>query len=260
MHFSWIRHWFVCTEIQCLEYFRSLWCFLRHPWTPNQWSRPCLAVSSNLTRSWWTSGIATIQALVIRIYTHHTHNTQHTERSFEHPSFFVVSMWSRNQFLNTLTLCKQCVISCYYRLIVMNIILYSFHNLKTYFKKTQNTIIKNSCRTFCVLPYGGLCPGGSPWQRPPPNRDPTRQRPPGQRSPQAETLWTETSLDRDPLDRDPLTETPWTETSLDRDPPRQRPPSHQTCGACWDRDPPCEQNDWLTGVKTLPCRNFVCGW
>ena len=23
---------------------------------------------------------------------------------------------------------------------------------------------------------------------------------------------------------------------------------------------PCEQNDWQTGVKTLPFRNFVCGW
>ena len=23
--------------------------------------------------------------------------------------------------------------------------------------------------------------------------------------------------------------------------------------------PPCEQNDWQTGVKTLPCRNFVAG-
>ena len=25
------------------------------------------------------------------------------------------------------------------------------------------------------------------------------------------------------------------------------------------RHPPCEQNDWQTGVKTLPCRNFVAG-
>ena len=24
-------------------------------------------------------------------------------------------------------------------------------------------------------------------------------------------------------------------------------------------DTPCEQNDWQTGVKTLPCRNFVAG-
>ena len=65
---------------------------------------------------------------------------------------------------------------------------------------------------------------------------------------------------RDPPDRDPL----------DGDPPRQRPPrqrppwtetpsGHVTCGACWDRDPPYEQNDWQTGIKTLPCCNFVAG-
>ena len=47
--------------------------------------------------------------------------------------------------------------------------------------------------------------------------------------------------DRDPPDR--------TETPPDRDHPGHRPPlvkdpsGHVTCGACWDRDPPCEQND-----------------
>ena len=25
------------------------------------------------------------------------------------------------------------------------------------------------------------------------------------------------------------------------------------------KTPPCEQNDWQTGVKTLPSLNFVCG-
>ena len=39
-------------------------------------------------------------------------------------------------------------------------------------------------------------------------------------------------------------------------------------GVCWGvsaqecvcgRHPLCEQNDWQTGVKTLPCRNFVAG-
>ena len=29
--------------------------------------------------------------------------------------------------------------------------------------------------------------------------------------------------------------------------------------ACWDTHSPCEQNDWLTGVKMLPCGNFVAG-
>ena len=28
--------------------------------------------------------------------------------------------------------------------------------------------------------------------------------------------------------------------------------------ACWDTTP-CEQNDWQTGVKTLPFHDFVCG-
>ena len=56
-----------------------------------------------------------------------------------------------------------------------------------------------------------------------------------------------------------------TETLPDRDPPGQRnppwtetPPSHVTCGGCWDRDRH-GQNSWHTLVKTLPCRNFVAG-
>ena len=58
-----------------------------------------------------------------------------------------------------------------------------------------------------------------------------------------EIPWTENSLDRDPH-----TETPWTETFfLDRDsPPGQRSP------------PPWTESQ--TGVKTLPCRNFVAGY
>ena len=47
--------------------------------------------------------------------------------------------------------------------------------------------------------------------------------------------WTETPLNRDPLDRDPLDRDP-----LDRDP------------SLWTES--------QTGVKTLPSRNFVCGW
>ena len=47
------------------------------------------------------------------------------------------------------------------------------------------------------VPSRGLCPGGSPWQ----------------------------GL---PLDRDPHLETPWTETPLDWDPPGQRPPWTET--------------------------------
>ena len=55
---------------------------------------------------------------------------------------------------------------------------------------------------------------------------------------------------RDPLDRDPRTKNPpWTETSL------------------WSCDlwcmlgqrPPFLWTEWHTGVKTLPCRNFVAG-
>ena len=40
----------------------------------------------------------------------------------------------------------------------------------------------------------------------------------------------------------------------------QSPPGHVTCGACWDRDPPPPMwTELQTGVKTLPCRNFVAG-
>ena len=71
-------------------------------------------------------------------------------------------------------------------------------------------------RTDRSLPYGGSLPDIDPWTETPLDRDP-----PGQRTPLTET---------------PLTETPtrqrtsWTETG------------HVTCDACWDTDPPCEQN------------------
>ena len=79
-------------------------------------------------------------------------------------------------------------------------------------------------------------------------------------------LLTETLLgQRPPLDRDPpghrphQTETPlWTDPP-DRDSPGQRPLGHVTCGACWDRDPTPTPTESQTGVKTLPCRNFVAG-
>ena len=71
---------------------------------------------------------------------------------------------------------------------------------------------------------GGLCLGGLP------------KRPPGQRTPQTETPWTEI----------PQTETPRTETPLERD-----TPSHVTCSACWDRDPP-----W-TEFLTHACKNIT---
>ena len=82
------------------------------------------------------------------------------------------------------------------------------------------------------------------WSRPL-NRDR-----PGQRTPLDRTPWTETpSGQRPPLDRDPL----------ERDPPEERPP---------DRDIPWTEilrtknplwTELQTGVKTLPCRNFVAG-
>ena len=75
--------------------------------------------------------------------------------------------------------------------------------------------------TSSALPYGGS-DRDSLGQRPP------RQRPPGQR---------------------PLGQRP---------PSGQRSPCHVTCGACRDKDP-YEQNDWQTGVKTLPCLDFVAG-
>ena len=61
-----------------------------------------------------------------------------------------------------------------------------------------------------------------------------------------------------PLDRDPhWTETPMGQRFPGQRSPRQRPPGQRplgqrppctetpcvTCGACWDRDPPCEQNN-----------------
>ena len=64
----------------------------------------------------------------------------------------------------------------------------------------------------------------------PPNRDLSGQRPHGQRPPWTDP-WTETSLDR-PMDRDPL---------------GQRP--HRQRHSPWTES--------QTGVKTLPCRNFV---
>ena len=89
-------------------------------------------------------------------------------------------------------------------------------------------------RTARPLPCGGLP------NRAPLNRDHPGQRPPGQRPP-----WTKTPLDKDPPghrsppgQRPSWTQIPaWTQTPLlDRDPsPGHRPPSHATCGACWDR-------------------------
>ena len=79
----------------------------------------------------------------------------------------------------------------------------------------------------------------------------------------AEIPWTETPLDRDPLDRDPWTETPrkrppQTESPHKEHGPRDGDPLEGT----WDQasrtgsdiiqKPPCEQNDWQIGVKTLP--------
>ena len=72
---------------------------------------------------------------------------------------------------------------------------------------------------------------GSPWQRIPPWQ--TEPPPLGQRS----------RLERDPLDREP----PWTQTPQ----PGHRPPN-------LDRDPSL-WTESQTGVKPLPCRNFVAG-
>ena len=90
-------------------------------------------------------------------------------------------------------------------------------------------------RTARSLPYWGVSLG--------PYRDPR---------------WTETLPDRPPRPCDPR-----------QTPAGQRPPGHVTCGACWDRDPPEQndwqtpvkilQNDWQTPVKILPCRNVVAG-
>ena len=82
------------------------------------------------------------------------------------------------------------------------------------------------------LPYGGLCPGGSPWQRPP-GQTPHFLCPPGQRPPQTDTPQTDT-----PLDRDPRTETP-----------RQRP-----------RHPPwTDKHLWKHNLRKLCCRAVIMG-
>ena len=79
-------------------------------------------------------------------------------------------------------------------------------------------------RTAHSLLYGGLA-----------DRDPPGKRPPGQRP----HPWTETP----PLDRDPTPGQRPHRDPTDRDPLDRDPPVHLTYGACWDRDPPCEQND-----------------
>ena len=83
------------------------------------------------------------------------------------------------------------------------------------------------------------------------------------------------SLDRTPPDRDPQTETPRQRPHKEhgtRDRPlegtwdqRQRPPGRNMgpasqTGVTSYRDPPCEQNDWQTGVKTLPSATSFAGW
>ena len=98
-------------------------------------------------------------------------------------------------------------------------------------------------RTARSLPYAGDLLTETPLgQRPPP--------------------WTETPLppERSPMDKDPPIGDSLDRHPLDRDPPRQRPPppGHVSCGACWDRHPP-PWTEWHTGVKELPCRNFVAG-
>ena len=123
---------------------------------------------------------------------------------------------------------------------------------------------------------GGLCLGGvslteTPWREIP-----------WIETPKTETPWTETPLDRDPpdrdapkqrpsrqrplpMDRDPAGQRhPWTETLLDRDPSWTETHWTETPWSCdlWcmlGQRPPREQNNWQTGVKTLPCRNFVAG-
>ena len=103
---------------------------------------------------------------------------------------------------------------------------------------TETRMHSSRMRTVRSLPYRGLPNRDPPGQRPPQNRPP-RKWPPGQRSPP-------------PRQRPPPGQRPptWTETP-------QTPLGHVTCGACWDRDPSPTESQ--TGVKTLPCRNFVAG-
>ena len=78
-----------------------------------------------------------------------------------------------------------------------------------------------------------------------------------------ETSWTETLLDRDPLDRDSVNRDPppWTETPLDRETPVQRPHWTDSPLVMWPVvHAGTEIPLWTesqTGVKTLPCHNFV---
>ena len=44
---------------------------------------------------------------------------------------------------------------------------------------------------------------------------------------------------------------PWGGSS--QPPWMQTPPAHVTCDACWQATHHCEQNDWQTPVKILPC-------
>ena len=83
-----------------------------------------------------------------------------------------------------------------------------------------------SCFFENITVWGESLSGGSPWQRHTVDRDPPQTEPPLQGQ------------------RPPWTETPW---------------SCDLCCMLGQRHPPCEQNDWQTIVKTLPCRNFVAG-
>ena len=94
------------------------------------------------------------------------------------------------------------------------------HPLRECYKLLITRMHSSKMHTAHALPHGGLCP------------------------------LTETPRDRDPGQRPPCRETPCTETPM-----VMWPVVH----ARTETSPPCEQNDWQTGVKTLPCRNFVAG-
>ena len=116
------------------------------------------------------------------------------------------------------------------------------------------------------LPYGGYMSGDAPLDRDSPGQRLPLDRDLLDRNP---LLDRDTLLGRDPL-LDPWTEIPlldryacWTETPLDRDspgqrPPRQRPPSHVTCGACFYSDPPNRITYSCKNI-TLPQTSFAGG-
>ena len=61
----------------------------------------------------------------------------------------------------------------------------------------------------------------------------------------------------------PITHTPYHACPLcHTQPPAVPPPATHAPSATHPSLPhkPSEQNDWLTGVKTLPFRNYCCGW